>query len=103
LAVGALAAPLNLWVLGAVLVVAGVALGIGQPLTMTVIPSKPRRDPGHVAGAAAEREPSGSVCHPGGVGLVAAAAGVAGVFGVTAAGLALVAGGSWYSLRNGKG
>ncbi len=104
LAVGALAAPLNLVVLAAVLVVAGVALGIGQPLTMTVISLEaPTGTQGTWLALRLSANRLGQSAIPAGVGLVAAAAGVAGVFGVTAAGLALVAGGSWYSLRKGRG
>ncbi len=104
LAVGALATPLNLWVLAAVLVVAGVALGIGQPLTMTVISLEaPAGTRGTWLALRLSANRLGQSAIPAGVGLVAAAAGVAGVFGVTAAGLAVVAAGSWYSSRNGRG
>jgi MFS family permease len=95
LAVGALAAPLNLWVLAGVLVVAGVALGIGQPLTMTVISLEaPAGTRGTWLALRLSANRLGQSAIPAGVGLVAAAAGVAGVFGVTAAGLAVVAAGS---------
>jgi MFS family permease len=104
LAVGALAAPLNLVVLAAVLVVAGVALGIGQPLTMTVISLEaPPGTQGTWLALRLSANRLGQSAIPAGVGLVAAGAGVAGVFGVTAAGLAMVAAGSWLSLRKGRG
>ncbi|MHA7263430.1 MFS transporter [Arthrobacter sp. TMN-37] len=104
LAVGALAAPLNLAALAAVLVVAGVALGVGQPLTMTVISLEaPAGTRGTWLALRLSANRLGQSAIPAAVGLVAAAAGVAGVFGVTAGGLALVAAGSWYALRKGRG
>jgi MFS family permease len=104
LAVGALAAPLDTWALAGVLGVAGLALGIGQPLTMTVISLEaPPGTRGTWLALRLSANRLGQSAIPAGVGLVAAAAGVAGVFGVTAAGLGLVAAGSWYSLRNGRG
>lgn len=103
LALGALAVPMPVWGLGAVLVVAGFALGIGQPLTMTVISlAAPPGTRGTWLALRLSANRFGQSGIPAAVGFVAAAAGVAGVFGATAGMLAVVSGASWFALRRGR-
>lgn len=100
LAVGALAVPMPVWLIGAVLAVAGIALGIGQPLTMTVISlAAPAGTRATWLALRLSANRFGQSGIPAAVGLVAAAAGVAGVFATTAATLAVVSGASWFALR----
>ncbi len=100
LALGGLAAPIPVWAMGAVLVVAGFALGIGQPLTMTVISlAAPPGTRGTWLSLRLGANRFGQSGVPAAVGFVAAAAGVAGVFGTTAVTLAIVSGASWFALR----
>lgn len=103
LALGALAVPMPVWALGAVLVVAGFALGIGQPLTMTVISlAAPPGTRGTWLSLRLSANRFGQSGIPAAVGFVAAAAGVGGVFGATAGMLAIVSGASWFALRRGR-
>jgi MFS family permease len=88
--------PLNVWLMGTVLIVAGFALGIGQPLTMTIISLA--APPGTRSTWLALRLSAnriGQSVLPTGVGLLAAASGTPGVFGMTAVGLAATAFLSW--------
>ncbi|WP_028278889.1 MFS transporter [Arthrobacter sp. H5] len=102
--VGLLALPLPVPAMGAVLALAGVALGIGQPLTMTVISlASPPGTRGTWLALRLSANRFGQSAIPAGVGLVAAAAGVGGVFAATAGGLALVAAGFWRQLRRRRG
>lgn len=104
LTVGVLAVPLPVPAMGAVLVLAGVALGIGQPLTMTVISlASPPGTRGTWLALRLSANRFGQSAIPAAVGLVAAATGVGGVFGAAAGGLALVAGMSWWQLRRRNG
>ncbi|WP_413542676.1 MFS transporter [Citricoccus nitrophenolicus] len=96
LAVAALALPAPVWLLGVILVAAGLALGIGQPLSMTVITlAAPPGTRGTWLALRLSANRFGQSGIPAAVGLVAAAAGVAGVFATTAVGLAVAAAGSW--------
>lgn len=100
LAVGALAVPMPVWALGLVLALAGIGLGVGQPLTLTVISLvAPAGTRGAWLGLRLSANRFGQSAIPAGVGLVAGAAGVAGVFAATALGLALLSAGSWLGLR----
>ncbi|GAB3268229.1 MFS transporter [Arthrobacter pigmenti] len=103
LTVGALAVPMPVVAMGAVLVVAGIALGIGQPLTMTVISlAAPPGTSGTWLALRLSANRFGQSGIPAVVGFVAAAAGVAGVFGTTAGALAVVSVASWFGLRRGR-
>lgn len=96
LAVAALALPAPVWLLGIILVAAGLALGIGQPLSMTVITlAAPPGTRGTWLALRLSANRFGQSGIPAAVGLVAAAAGVAGVFAATAGALAVAAAGSW--------
>ncbi|SDN96730.1 Major Facilitator Superfamily protein [Cryobacterium flavum] len=91
-AVTMLTLPLNVWFLGAALVLAGVSLGIGQPLTMSVIAlTAPPGTRGTWLALRLSANRFGQSAVPAVVGLVAASWGVPGVFAATAAGLAVVA------------
>ena len=99
-ALAVLTVPMDVWPMGAVLVVAGFALGFGQPLTMTTITLA--APPGTRSVWLALRlsgNRAGQTLLPAGVGLVAAASGPAGVFGATAVGLAGTALLCWRALR----
>ena len=92
LAVALLVLPLDVWLLGAALVLAGLTLGIGQPLTMSVIAlTAPAGTRGTWLALRLSANRFGQSAVPAGVGLVAASWGVPGVFAATAAGLAIVA------------
>jgi MFS family permease len=96
----ALTVPLNVWLMGIVLTVAGFTLGIGQPLTMTVITlAAPAGTRSTWLALRLSANRAGQSILPAGVGLVAAANGAAGVFGATAAGLAATALLCWRALR----
>lgn len=96
-----LTVPMAVWQLGTVLLVAGFALGIGQPLTMTIITLAAR--PGTRSTWLALRlsaNRAGQSLLPAGIGLIAATSGAAGVFGATAGGLAATALFSWRAFQS---
>ncbi|GAB4098255.1 MFS transporter [Sinomonas halotolerans] len=96
LAVAAVAVPLPVWALGAVLAVAGYALGIVQPLTMTVVSLF--APPGTRLAARITANRLGQTAIPPAVGLLAGTLGAAGVFAAT--GLALgAAAGAWKAVQ----
>lgn len=100
-AVGVLgiAAPLPVWALAAVLVVAGYALGIVQPLTMTVVSlAAPPGTAGTWLAARITANRLGQALIPPAVGLLAAGLGSAGVFAATGVMLGAAAG-AWRAVR----
>ena len=100
LGVAALAAPMEPWAMAIVLVVAGAALGIGQPLTMTTISlAAPEGTRATWLALRLSANRLGQSALPAAVGLVAVGTGVAGVFGTIAGGLGLTALLSWRALR----
>lgn len=102
-ALGLLVAPLDVSVMAIVLVVAGVALGIGQPLSMTTISlAAPAGTRATWLALRLSGNRLGQSAVPVVVGLVAASAGVAGVFGAMAALLGITAAVSWRTLRRGE-
>jgi sugar phosphate permease len=89
LAIGALAVPMSLWMMTAVLLISGFALGIGQPITMTMISlAVPPNTRGTWLALRLSANRLGQMGIPAAVGLVAVSAGVAGVFGVAAIAMA---------------
>lgn len=101
-AVGVLgiAVPLPAWALAAVLVVAGYALGIVQPLTMTVVSlAAPAGTAGTWLAARITANRLGQALIPPAVGLLAAGLGSAGVFAATAVLLGGAAG-AWRAVRS---
>jgi sugar phosphate permease len=92
--------PMEVWQMGVVLVVAGFALGIGQPLTMSTITlAAPPGTRSMWLALRLSANRAGQTLLPAGVGLVAAASGPAGVFAATAVGLATTALLCWRGLR----
>jgi MFS family permease len=84
--------PMPLAALGVVVVIVGLALGVGQPLTLAwVTQAAPAPIRATAIGLRLTGNRLGQVLIPSGVGLVASAAGVAGVLWATAGALALVA------------
>lgn len=95
-----IAAPMPVWALAGVLVVAGYALGIVQPLTMTVVTlAAPPGTAGTWLAARITANRLGQTLIPPGVGLLAAGLGSAGVFAATAVLLGAAAAG-WRSVRS---
>lgn len=80
-ATAALAVPSPPWLLAVVVLLAGLGLGVGQPLTLSWVA---QAAPVHIRGTALALRISGNrlgqTVVPGGLGLVASAAGVGGVF-----------------------
>lgn len=98
-AVLAIAAPMPEWALAAVLVVAGYALGIVQPLTMTVVSlAAPPGTAGTWLAARITANRLGQALIPPAVGLLAAGLGTAGVFAATGVLLGAAAG-AWRAVR----
>jgi hypothetical protein len=100
-AVAVLAVPVPPLVLGAALLVGGFALGIGQPLSMSVVAMT--APPGAVAtwlGLRLTANRLGQSAIPAGVSVVASVAGVAGVFVATSVGLLGTAGAAHVLLRD---
>jgi MFS family permease len=94
----ALALPMEMWAMTLVLTLAGVTLGIGQPLTMTVISlTAPPRSRSTWLALRLSANRLGQSALPAAVGLVAAGAGAAGVFGMTAGALVVTAGLTWHT------
>ncbi|WP_104200434.1 MFS transporter [Cryobacterium sp. Y29] len=104
IAVAMLVLPLDVWLLGAALMLAGLGLGIGQPLTMSVIAlTAPAGTRGTWLALRLSANRFGQSAVPAAVGLVAASWGVPGVFAATSVGLAIVAGTSGrMSRRHGR-
>ncbi|MET1064097.1 MAG: MFS transporter [Arthrobacter sp.] len=99
-ALAVLTVPMEVWLMGVVLLVAGFALGIGQPLTMTIITlAAPLGTRSMWLALRLSANRAGQSVLPACVGLVAAASGPAGVFGTTAVGLAATALACWRALR----
>lgn len=87
-----LVAPLALGVVAVVLFVAGIGLGIGQPLTMSVVSATaPLRSRGTWLAVRLTGNSLGQTVIPPSVGIFSASLGVSGVFGITAMALAAVA------------
>ncbi len=104
LAVAVLAAPVPAVVMGVALLVGGFALGIGQPLSMSVVTLT--APPGAVAtwlGLRLTANRLGQSAIPGVASLVASVAGVGGVFLATSAGLLGTAGAAHVLLRRDGG
>jgi MFS family permease len=92
LAIALLPVPMPVILLGVVVVVAGLALGVGQPLTLSwVTQAAPSRVRATAIGLRLTGNRLGQVVVPSTVGLVASAAGVAGVLWATAGALGAVA------------
>lgn len=91
-ALGAVVLPVPIWVLAAVVMLSGLGLGIGQPLTLSWLADAARPD---VRATALSLRVTGNrlgqAVIPGAVGLVALAAGASGVLLVTAGMLAVTA------------
>jgi MFS family permease len=81
--------PMPFWLLGVAVVVAGLGLGAGQPLTMSFLAeSAPPGLRGRAMSLRLTTNRLGQVVIPGAAGALAAGAGAAGVLALTAAGLA---------------
>jgi MFS family permease len=95
-----LSLPIDVWAMGAVLILAGVSLGIGQPLTMALITlaAPPGTQGTWLAIRLAANRLSQTVL-PAAVGLVAGSASTSGVFGAMSAALATTAAMTWRSRR----
>ena len=99
-ALAALVIPMNSWVMAGVLIVAGIALGIGQPLTMTTISlAAPEGTRATWLALRLSANRLGQSALPVAVGFAAAGAGAAGVFGAMAGMLGLTAAVAWRALR----
>lgn len=89
---GVVAAPVPVWLLVPAVVLAGLGMGVGQPLTMSwLAESTPPGLRGRAMSLRLTGNRAGQVVVPGAVGLVAAGVGAAGVLGATAAALACTA------------
>jgi len=97
--VGCLVIPMPLPMTALALFLAGICLGIGQPLTMTVISiTVPPGSRGMWLAVRLAANRFGQSAVPGAIGLLAASFGVSGVFFATSVSLALVSGAAVYTL-----
>ena len=95
--------PLSLPVIAVALFLVGICLGIGQPLTMTIISiTVPPASRGMWLAIRLIANRFGQSAVPGAIGLLAAPFGVSGVFFATSLSLALVSGASRYTLPKGQ-
>jgi sugar phosphate permease len=95
--------PLSLPVIAVALFLVGICLGIGQPLTMTIISiTVPPASRGMWLAIRLVANRFGQSAVPGAIGLLAAPFGVSGVFFATSLSLALVSGASRYTLPKGQ-
>jgi MFS family permease len=91
-ATAGLALPMPGWLLCAVVLVAGLGLGVGQPLTLSwVVQAAPQRIRGTALSLRISGNRLGQTVLPAGLGLVAATAGAGGVFVATGGVLAVAA------------
>nr|WP_269329731.1 MFS transporter [Kineosporia babensis] len=88
----AMALPVPLWLAGMLMALAGLGLGVGQPITMSwLAASAPPGARGRAMSLRLVGNRAGQVVIPSAAGALAAGAGASGVLGITGAGLLLIA------------